>query len=109
MAMPAQTEAFAFALHGGAGAVRNRDYRETEAHLEKLAAECREQLAAGAAALDVVEYAVAEMETSGLFDKAALQGQDFLRGYLSGWADGMEMFLKYANFDKKALLEEYVD
>jgi len=50
-----------------------------------------------------------KMETRGLFDKAGLQGEDFLRGYLSGWADGMEMFLKYANFDKRALLEKYVE
>ena len=65
--MPARTEAFAFALHGGAGAVKGRDYRETEAHLAELAAGCRERLAAGATALDVVEHAVAEMESSGLY------------------------------------------
>lgn len=65
--MPARTEAFAFALHGGAGAVKGRDYRETEAHLAELAEECRERLAAGATGLDIVEYAVAEMESSGLY------------------------------------------
>jgi len=49
------------------------------------------------------------METHGMFDKAALQGEEFLRGYLSGWADGMEMFLKYARFDKRAILDKPVD
>ena len=58
---------FAFALHGGAGAVAGRDYRETEQHLAELATDCRARLAAGEPALDVVEHAVAEMETSGLY------------------------------------------
>ncbi len=58
---------WAFALHGGAGAVAGRDYRETEAHLGELAADCRRRLADGARALDVVEHAVAEMESSGLY------------------------------------------
>ena len=58
---------WAFALHGGAGAVAGRDYAETEAHLAKLGAACRERLAGGARALDVVEYAVAELESCGLY------------------------------------------
>lgn len=58
---------WAFALHGGAGAVAGRDYRETEAHLAELAGACRERLANNTPALDVVEFAVAEMETSGLY------------------------------------------
>ena len=40
-----------------------------------------------------------KMETRELFDRAALEGEDYLRGYLGGWADGMEMFLKYAPID----------
>lgn len=44
-----------------------RDYAETEAHLGRLAADCRERLASGASALDVVEHAVTEMESSGLY------------------------------------------
>jgi L-asparaginase/beta-aspartyl-peptidase (threonine type) len=55
------------ALHGGAGVNPARDYGEVEAHLGVLVAACEARLAAGAAALDVVEHAVAEMETSGLY------------------------------------------
>lgn len=58
---------WALALHGGAGPVAGRDYTETEQHLAKLAGICREQLAAGVRALDVVEFAVAELESSGLY------------------------------------------
>ena len=58
---------WAFALHGGAGAVAGRVYTETEQHLEELASICREKLAVGAAALDVVDYAVTELEASGLY------------------------------------------
>jgi len=47
--------------------VAGRDYAETEAHLRQLAAECGRQLADGAAALDVVELAVAALESSGLY------------------------------------------
>jgi len=54
-------------LHGGAGAVAGRDYALTEAHLRDLAGECRKRLIAAGAALDVVEYAVIEMEASGLY------------------------------------------
>lgn len=60
-------ESFAFALHGGAGAVAGRDYTVVEEHMGPLTSECKARLEAGAQALDVVEYAVAEMETSGLY------------------------------------------
>ena len=52
------TMEFAFALHGGAGAVAGRDYRETEAHLAELSQACRERLESGTTSLDVVEYAL---------------------------------------------------
>jgi len=58
---------WAFALHGGAGAVAGRDYAETERHLHALASTCRDQLENGARALDVVEFAVAELESCGLY------------------------------------------
>ncbi|RZV39411.1 MAG: isoaspartyl peptidase/L-asparaginase [Chromatiales bacterium] len=58
---------WAFALHGGAGAVAGRIYTETEQHLKELASTCRDRLAAGATALDVVDYAVTELEASGLY------------------------------------------
>ena len=65
--MPDDNRKFAFALHGGAGAVAGRDYAETENHLRQLGASCQKRLEDGAAALDVVEYAVAELESSGLY------------------------------------------
>lgn len=58
---------YAVALHGGAGPVAGRDYAATEAHLKDLANACNEQLASGAAALDVVEFAVTELEVCGLY------------------------------------------
>ena len=58
---------YALALHGGAGAVAGKDYAETEKHLFALASTCREQLIRGTSALDVVEYAVNELETCGLY------------------------------------------
>ena len=61
------TERFSFALHGGAGARSGRDYSVAEYHMRELAENARDRLAAGARALDVVEYAVAQMESSGLY------------------------------------------
>ena len=58
---------YALALHGGAGAVAGRDYAVTENHLAELAADCEKRLLAGASALDVVEFAVTELETCGLY------------------------------------------
>lgn len=58
---------YAVALHGGAGPVPGRDYTKTEAHLENLAESCKMKLAGGAGALDVVEFAVAELESCGLY------------------------------------------
>lgn len=58
---------YALALHGGAGAVAGRDYAVTEKHLRELARECESWLADGRSALDVVEHAVYELETCGLY------------------------------------------
>ena len=58
---------FAVALHGGAGPVPGRDYSSTEAHLRDLAENCEKMLAGGETALDVVECAVAELESCGLY------------------------------------------
>jgi isoaspartyl peptidase/L-asparaginase-like protein (Ntn-hydrolase superfamily) len=54
-------------LHGGAGPVAGRDYSVVEDHLRELAAEGQSRLESGAAALDVVEYAVARLEASGMY------------------------------------------
>ena len=62
-----QNDTWAFALHGGAGAVAGRDYAVTEAHLKTLAETCKADLEAGATALDIVEAAVRELEACGLY------------------------------------------
>jgi isoaspartyl peptidase/L-asparaginase-like protein (Ntn-hydrolase superfamily) len=54
-------------LHGGAGALPERDYSAELAHMRGLIEMGRDRLAAGAAALDVVTEVVAEMEASGLY------------------------------------------
>jgi isoaspartyl peptidase/L-asparaginase-like protein (Ntn-hydrolase superfamily) len=58
---------YAIALHGGAGPVPGRDYAAVEAHLRDLAFACEARLGAGGNALDVVEFAAAELETCGLY------------------------------------------
>jgi L-asparaginase/beta-aspartyl-peptidase (threonine type) len=58
---------YALSLHGGAGAIAGRDYAVVEEHLRGLAEECKTRLASGGRALDAVEFAVAEMEKSGLY------------------------------------------
>ena len=60
-------DAFAFALHGGAGAVAGRNYDRVEKHLQVLTTRCEAMLAEGGSALDVVEIAVVELENSGLY------------------------------------------
>ncbi len=58
---------YGLALHGGAGAVAGRDYAVVEKHLRELAGECGALLADGRNALDVVEKAVTELESCGLY------------------------------------------
>lgn len=57
----------AFALHGGAGAKKGRDYSAEIAHMREVAALARESLQSGARALDVVTEAVMRLEDSGLY------------------------------------------
>ncbi len=54
-------------LHGGAGVNPGRDYAEVRVHLEALSIAAARRLGEGASALDTVEWAVAEMEVSGLY------------------------------------------
>lgn len=58
---------YSIALHGGAGPVPGRDYAATEVHLKTLTERADSMLADGAKALDVVEFAVAELESCGLY------------------------------------------
>ncbi|MBT8100686.1 MAG: isoaspartyl peptidase/L-asparaginase [Gammaproteobacteria bacterium] len=57
----------ALVLHGGAGPVAGRDYAVTERHLLSLAKTCFDRLRDAGSALDVVEYATAELESCGLY------------------------------------------
>jgi L-asparaginase/beta-aspartyl-peptidase (threonine type) len=55
------------ALHGGAGALRGRDYARELLHMRGLIEAARDRLRAGARALDVVVETVVELEASGLY------------------------------------------
>ena len=57
----------ALALHGGAGARRDRDHRRQLVQMRELIERGGERLAAGAASLDVVVEVVAALEASGLY------------------------------------------
>jgi isoaspartyl peptidase/L-asparaginase-like protein (Ntn-hydrolase superfamily) len=61
------TDRWTILLHGGAGVNPARDYAQVEAHLLLLVEQGADRLAAGATALDTVEWAVARMEESGLY------------------------------------------
>jgi isoaspartyl peptidase/L-asparaginase-like protein (Ntn-hydrolase superfamily) len=58
---------FALALHGGAGAKRDRDYSAEVPHMRGLVEAARDRLAAGASALDVAVETVRALEDSGLY------------------------------------------
>lgn len=69
---------WAIALHGGADATPNRDYAHVEVHMGALLESVSAKLAAGEAALDVAEFAVAELEACGhhIAGKGASPNQD---------------------------------
>ena len=54
-------------LHGGAGALKERDYSRELAHMRGLVEAGRDRLKAGASALDVVSETVQAMEASGQY------------------------------------------
>lgn len=58
---------YALVLHGGAGARPGTDYTKQKAHLSYLIETGQAMLSAGQTALDVVVWAVAKLEASGLY------------------------------------------
>ena len=62
-----ESRRIALALHGGAGARRHRDYAREKAHMRGLVEIARDQLAAGATALQVVVETIQALEASGLY------------------------------------------
>ncbi len=87
------TKPFALALHGGAGVNPGRDYAEVEAHLRTLVEAGKKRLAAGASALDAVEWAVAELEASGLYvaGRGAAPNKDGVVEFDASIMDGAAM------------------
>lgn len=58
---------YALVLHGGAGARPGTDYTKQKAHLEGLITAGQAKLVDGQSALDVVTWAIEELESSGLY------------------------------------------
>jgi L-asparaginase/beta-aspartyl-peptidase (threonine type) len=73
-----QTADWAVALHGGADATPKRDYAHVEVHMTGLLKTVAAMLDAGQSALDVAEFAVAELEACGhhIAGKGASPNQD---------------------------------
>ncbi len=84
------TATWTLLLHGGAGVNPARDYAEVEAHLAGLATAGAARLAAGATALDTVEWAVAELEASGLYvaGRGAAPNRDGVHEFDAAIMDG---------------------
>lgn len=61
------TQPIAIALHGGAGARKRHDYTAEVAHMRELVRQGHALLAAGAAAIDVVQTITRALELSGLY------------------------------------------
>lgn len=58
---------YALVLHGGAGARPGTDYTKQKAHLDGLITAGQAKLIGGQSALDVVTWAIEELESSGLY------------------------------------------
>ena len=61
------TQRWTLVLHGGAGVTPSRDYSEVEAHLLAVVTKGAARLDQGSSALDTTQWAVAELEASGLY------------------------------------------